>query len=273
VFDLLSDDLRRDPFPLYAQLRASAPVFEVPQGMWLLLDHESVKLGLTDHEAFSSAVTPATGKAPDWLVFTDPPRHTAMRAIISKAFTPRSIAQLEPRIRELSRELLAPTLKRGEIELVGEYASPLPTMVIAEMLGIPLADRPQFVRWGDAIMGLSYAMAGGPTAQQKIALHALAKLEMQQYLVDLLDLRRRDPKDDLLSRLVAAEVDGEQLDDLDILGFFQLLLVGGTETTTNLIASAILCLHEHPEQLALLRAEPERLPAAIEEVLRFRSPG
>lgn len=273
MFDLLSDDLRRDPFPFYAQLRASAPVFEAPQGMWLLLDHESVKLGLTDHEAFSSAVTPATGKAPDWLVFTDPPKHTAMRAIISKAFTPRSIAQLEPRIRELSRELLAPALRRGEIDLVADYATPLPTVVIAEMLGIPIADRPQFIRWGDAIMGLSYAMAGGPTAQQKIAVHALAKLEMQQYLGDLLDLRRRDPKDDLLSRLVAAEVDGEQLDDHDILGFFQLLLVGGTETTTNLIASAMLCLHENPDQLALLRAEPERLPAAIEEVLRFRSPG
>lgn len=273
MFDLLSDDLRRDPFPFYAQLRASAPVFEAPQGMWLLLDHDSVKLGLTDHGSFSSAVTPATGKAPDWLVFTDPPKHTAMRAIISKAFTPRSIAQLEPRIRELSRELLAPALRRGEIDLVADYATPLPTVVIAEMLGIPIADRPQFIRWGDAIMGLSYAMAGGPTVQQKIAVHALAKLEMQQYLVDLLDLRRRDPKDDLLSRLVAAEVDGEQLDDHDILGFFQLLLVGGTETTTNLISSAVLCLHENPEQLALLRAEPERLPAAIEEVLRFRSPG
>jgi cytochrome P450 len=274
VFDLLSDDLRRDPFPMYARLRASAPVLRFPSPeMWLLLDHDSVKRGLTDHESFSSAVTPQTGKAPDWLVFTDPPRHALLRAIISKAFTPRSIAGLEPRIRELSRELLAPALSRGEIELVGEYASPLPTMVIAEMLGIPLSDRPQFIRWGDAIVGLSYAMSGGAVAEQKIAVHAAAKLEMQAYLSLLVELRRREPRDDLLSRLVAAEVDGERLDEHDLLGFFQLLLVGGTETTTNLIASAILCLHEHPDQLALLRAAPERLPAAIEEVLRFRSPG
>lgn len=274
MLDLLSDDVRRDPYPMYAQLRSRAPVCQFPStGMWLLLDHESVKRGLTDHEAFSSAVTPPTGKAPDWLVFTDPPRHSKLRAIITKAFTPRSVAQLEPRIRELSRELLAPALERGEIELIGEYASPLPTMVIAEMLGIPLADRPQFIRWGEAIMGLSYAMVGGAAAQQKIAAHANAKLEMREYLSGLLELRRRDPKDDLLSRLVAAEVDGEQLGDDDILGFFQLLLAGGIETTTNLIGSAILCLHEHPDQLALLRAQPERLPAAIEEVLRYRSPG
>jgi cytochrome P450 len=190
-----------------------------------------------------------------------------------RAFTPRSIANLEPRIRELSRELLSPALERRQMDLAGDYSNLLPMMVIAEMIGIPVADRARFLRWGEAIMNLSYAIAGGEEAARAIKEHAAVKEEMKAYLTEVLPERRRAPQDDLLTRLVEAEVDGEHLTEEDLLGFFQLLLSAGTETTTNLINNAILCLIENPDQLTRLRAEPQLLHSAIEEVLRYRSPG
>lgn len=273
MLDFLTDDMRRDPYPLYEQVRSSMPLLlETQTGMWLVFDYERVKRVLTDHDAFSSSVTPPTGKAPEWLVFSDPPRHTKLRAILMKAFTPRSIASLEPRIRELSRELLEPVMARGELDLAVDYAGPLPSMVIAEMIGIPLADRHRFLRWAEVIVNLSYAIAGGEEAARAMRENAEVKEEMKAYLAKVLEERRKAPRDDLLTRLVGAEVDGERLTEEDILGFFQLLLSAGTETTTNAISNAVLCLLEHPDQLARLRAEPQLLPSAIEEVLRFRSP-
>jgi cytochrome P450 len=273
MLDFLTDDMRRDPYPLYEQVRSSAPLFQEPRtGMWLLFDYAGVKRALTDPETFSSRVTPPTGKAPEWLVFSDPPRHTKLRAILMKAFTPRSIANLEPRVRQLSRELLDPHLARGELDLAVDYAGPLPSMVIAEMIGIPLADRRRFLRWAEVIVNLSYAIAGGEAADQAMRENAEVREEMKAYLARVLEERRKAPKDDLLTRLVEAEVDGERLTEDDLLGFFQLLLSAGTETTTNAISNAILCFIEHPDQLARLRAEPHLLPSAIEEVLRYRSP-
>jgi cytochrome P450 len=274
MMNFLSDDLRRDPFPLYEQVRSSSPLLHEPQSdMWLVFDYESVKRVMSDHDAFSSIVTPPTGKAPDWLVFSDPPRHTKLRGIIMRAFTPRSIANLEPRIRALSRELLAPTIERGQMDLALEYSNLLPTIVIAEMIGIPVVDRARFLRWGETIMNLSYAIAGGEEAAKAVQENAVVKEEMRAYLKEVLPERRKAPKDDLLTRLAEAEVDGERLTEEEILGFFQLLLSAGTETTTNLINNAILCLIENPDQLAHLRAGPHLLPSAIEEVLRYRSPG
>lgn len=250
-----------------------SPVLAVPQPeLFMLFDYDCVKRALSDTEAFSSAVNLPSGKAPDWLIFTDPPRHTKLRALILRAFTPRSIAGLEPRIRELSRELLTPLIARGEMDLTTEFAMPLPIIVIAEMLGIPIDDRPRFSRWAELIANLSYAAAGGEEAARAIAEHGQAKDEMRVYLDELLDSRRSAPCDDLLSRLTQAEIDGERLSGAELLGFFQVLLAAGTETTTNLISNTVLCLHEHPAELARLRANPDLLPAALEEVLRFRSP-
>jgi cytochrome P450 len=266
MLGFLSDDMRRDPAPLYAQLRAGGPVIHVPpMNVWLALGYDEVKRALTDHELFSSAVTPPTGKAPDWLIFSDPPRHAALRGTIVKAFTPRSIAALEPRVRALSGELLSQT--GSELDLVEAYSGPLPAMVIAEMIGIPIEDRARFLGWSDAIVGLTYALAGGAEAERMIAAHAVAKEEMRGYTAELIEARRRTPKDDLLGRLVS-----EGLGATDILGFFQLLLAAGTETTTNVISSAILLFAENPGELARLRADPTLLPAAIEEVVRVRTP-
>ena len=194
MLDLLSDDLRRNPFSLYEQLRSGSPLLHEPQNdMWLLFDYESVKRAMTGHEAFSSRVSSPTGKAPDWLVFTDPPRHTKLRAIIMRAFTPRSIANLEPRVRELSRELLNQTIERGGMDLVADYSNLLPAMVISEMIGIPLADRARFLRWGDVIMKLSYTLSSGEQVEQAMQENAVVKEEMRAYLAEILARRRKEP--------------------------------------------------------------------------------
>lgn len=273
MMNLLSDETRRNPYPLYDQMRAAAPALHVPpMDLWMLLGYEEVKRALTDHEAFNSSLEAAGRGNPAWFIFDDPPRHTKLRALVTRAFTPRSIAGLEPRIRELSRELLDEVTERGEMDLVHDYATPLPTLVIAEMLGIPSADRPMFARWTDIILNLSQDISGGEAAQKATADYRASNVEMRAYLDELLAARRRAPQDDLLTRLQEAEVDGERLTRDEILGFFQLLLVAGTETTTNLLGNAMLCLHDHPGELARLRENPALLPSAIEEVLRYRSP-
>jgi cytochrome P450 len=270
VLNFFTPDVRRNPYPIYARLRGETPVVHDPaSGLWLILDYDGVKQALADHDTFSSRYGPA-----EWMLFVDPPRHTKLRALIAQAFTPRSVAGLEPRIRELSGQLLGRMLDRGEMDLAADYAVPLPMLVIAALLGIPGEDRPQFQRWSDAILNMSHTVPGdaGPAARAAAAAFAAATAEMNDYLTDVLARRRAEPRDDLLTRLALAEVDGERLTHEDIPGFFQLLLVGGQETTTNLINNAMLSFLEHPGELARVRAEPALLPRAVEEVLRYRSP-
>lgn len=274
MVDLFSEENRRNPYPLYAQIRAASPVFHEPASdIWMLYDYDSVRRALTDPETFSSEVSLPPSRTYEWLVFADPPRHSKLRGLILRAFTPRAVAALEPRIRELSAQLLGRPAARGQIELCSEYSVPLPLMVIAEMLGAPHADLPRFRHWSDVILELSYTLGVPPQRADKAVLAFTAVSdEMAEYVDALLEQRRKDPQDDLLSRLAAAEMDGQRLTNREILGFFQLLLVAGHETTTNLINNAVLCFLEHPEQLARVRQQPALLESAIEEVLRFRSP-
>jgi cytochrome P450 len=286
MLNLFSDEARRDPYPLYDQVRAACPVLHEPHSdMWMVFDYESVKRLLSDQDAFSSDImATASRPTPRWLVFMDPPRHTKLRGIINRAFTPKSVAALEPRIRQLSRQLLDAAVRRaadngGQIDLAAEYSVPLPMMVIAEMIGIPSDDWPRFTRWSDAILKLSYTIRGlgedGAMPQGSDAAAAEYRAmeeEVGDYLPQLIARRQGDPAGDLLTRLVEAEVDGDRLSPRDLLSFFQLLLVGGQETTTNLINNALLSLLENPNQLARLRAEPDLMPSTIEESLRYRSP-
>jgi cytochrome P450 len=273
MLNLFSEEMRRDPFPVYEQMRKAAPVFRAPPpfSMWMVFDHEGVKRVISEHEVFSSRVP-----APDnWFIFFDPPQHTKLRGLISRAFTPKSIVNLEPHIRQLSRELLEGVGARAEIDLVADYAVPLPMKVIAGMIGIPSADWAHFKRWSDAILKLSYTMRGmEQDAEAATALTGFREVtaEMNEYLGEMIAQRRAKPADDLLTRLVEAEVDGERLTQHEILGFFQLLVVGGQETTTNLITNTMLCLFDNPEQFARLKREPGLLPSTIEETLRYRSP-
>lgn len=267
--DFFSDDMRRNPYPVYDQLRSASPVFHVPPPFdaWLIFDYEGVWRAVNDYDIFSSKVP----SPPNWFIFFDPPRHTKQRGLISRAFTPRVVANLEPFIRRLSRELLD-AVKGGEMDLVADYAAPLPMTVIAELIGMSGVDLPRFKRWSDGILRISYTRSGTEAAAAALEEFGVVTTEMDNYLTELIAQRRAAPQDDLITRLVEAEVDGERLTQPEILGLFQLLIVGGQETTVNLIANAMLCFLEHPDQLARLRAAPELLPAAIEEVLRYRAP-
>lgn len=273
MIDFSSPDYRRDPFPVYERFRAAAPLVHDPRtGLWLLFDYASVREALTDHAHFSSSLFRAGRSNPDWLIFLDPPRHAKLRNLIGQAFTPRAVAELEPRVRQLSRELIHAVLPRGTMDLVSEYATPLPMMVVAELVGIPPGEWPRFRRWSDEILKLSTTLTESATAAEAVASYAAVKAEMGPWLTALQQERIAQPKDDLLTRLLEAEVDGERLTDQEIAGFVELLIVAGQETTSNLIANALLCFAEHPEERTRLAASPELLACAIEEVLRFRSP-
>ena len=201
-------------------MRASSPLLRVPPPFdaWMIFDYESVKWALSDHEAFSSRV-----HAPKWFIFFDPPVHTKLRALISQAFTPRMAANLEPGIRKLSRQLLDQTIERGEMDLAADFSVPLAMKVIAGMIGIPLADWSRYRKWSDVILRLSYTRSGSDEAEHAMRDFTVVATEMEAYLA---------------------------LSQQEILGFFQLLIVAGQETTTNLIDNAVLCLLEHPDQLA-----------------------
>ena len=267
--NLFSDENRRNPYPLYDQLRAGSPLLRVPPPFngWMVFDYATVKWLLNDSQVFSSRVP-----APNWFIFFDAPEHTKLRGLISRAFTPRVIANLEPRIRELSAELLDAVAERGACDLVAEYAIPLPMKVIAGMIGIPSGDWAAYRRWSDMILRLSHSRSGGEEAERAAREFAEVTAEMRAYLDGMIAERRARPRDDLLTQLIEAELDGERLTTEEILGFFQLLVVAGQETTTDLIDNAILCFLENPDQLVRLRAAPQLMESAVEEVLRYRSP-
>lgn len=272
MIDLFSEGARRDPYPLYERVRRAGPVVHDPRtGLWLLLGYGEVKRALNDSATFSAVVTPAGALTSEWLIFTDPPRHTRLRSLIMRAFTPRAVAHLERRIGEIAGALLERT-HGDEVDLVSEFAMPLPLMVIAEMLGAPADDFGRFRRWSDALMGLSLTVSHDARAGSAIEAAGAAHVEMREYVGRLVDERRSSPEDDLISALCQPAPDGARLSESEILGFFQLLMLAGHETTTNLISNAVLSFIEHSDQLALLRVAPELLVPAIEEVLRFRSP-
>jgi cytochrome P450 len=268
--NLFSENLRRNPFRAYDELRQHSPVLRAPSPLdaWMVFDYEGVQRILADHQTFSSQV-PAPR---NWFISFDAPQHTLQRALVSRAFTPHFVASLEPRIREFSRQLLDIAAPRGEMDFIAGYAVPLPLMLLAAMIGIPRTDWPLYRRWSDTILQLSASRSGGPEAEASMLDFAGITAEMSAWLADLIQLRREEPADDLLTRLLGAEVDGAHLTHAEILGFVQLLTVAGQETTAGLIGNAVLCLAESPDRMARLRAQPELLATAIEEVLRYRSP-
>jgi cytochrome P450 len=269
MLNLFSEDVRRNPYPLYERMRADSPALRLPHAnLWLLFDYQGVARALSDHESFGSSMLTTGRASPAWLIFSDPPRHTQLRALVVDAFAPEAVARREPRIRELSRQLLDAKIERGEMDLAADFSIPLPMMVIAELIGIPAEDWPRLRRWSDVILQLSYTLGEEVDAAKASDDFTVATAEMDAYLTRLLALRRDHPGDDLLSRFAGAA----ELSVDDILGFVQILLVVANETTTNLINNAILCLLENPEQLVQLRRSPELLTGAIDEVLRYRAP-
>ncbi|MFE4229915.1 cytochrome P450 [Arthrobacter sp. NPDC056886] len=260
-----------NPFPRYEAMRHSEPVFQDQEtGVWHVFRYDDVQRVLSEHATFSSRIggdNPSeTGQLfAASLINTDPPRHRQLRSLVSQAFTPRSVEALGPRISELTHELLDPVVGAGAADLIDQLAYPLPVIVIAELMGIPAADRDRFKQWSDVIVSQTR-----PGADETG--HMAAHREMAEYFMVMIEQRRRRPGNDLISALLAAEIDGQKLSVIELLGFCALLLVAGNETTTNLIGNAVLCFTEAPGTAERLIAEPALLPQAIEEVLRYRSP-
>ncbi|MCU1541991.1 MAG: cytochrome [Arthrobacter sp.] len=260
-----------DPFPHYRRMRESAPVFHDEQsGSWHVFRYDDVQRVLTEHAVFSSRMggddPSETGQLfAASLISTDPPRHRQLRSLVTQAFTPRSVDALAPRISMLAAELLDGIASTGTADLIEELAYPLPVIVIAELMGIPAEDRNRFKQWSDVIVSQTR------TGTENVDHHATNR-EMTEYFLAMIEQRRSRPGSDLISNLLAAEIDGQKLSVAELLGFCSLLLVAGNETTTNLIGNAVLCFTEAPGTIERLLAEPSLLPQAIEEVLRYRSP-
>lgn len=272
-----------DPHAYYARLRETAPVqpAALPDGqtVWLLTRYADVEAAFVDPRLVKDprnarspeelAQMPARPEATRYvrtnMLARDAPDHTRLRRLVSKAFTPRMVEQLRPRVREIADALLDALAGRGEMDLVGEYAFPLPITVIAEMLGIPAADREQFRVWSDAALAAMPPQPAGPAAVE-------AAESLQRYLEPLFEERRRAPTEDLITGLVQAEEAGDRLSKQELQAMVYLLLAAGYETTGNLIGSGMLALLQHPDQFAKLLADPALMPSAVEELLRFCSP-
>jgi pimeloyl-[acyl-carrier protein] synthase len=262
--------LQGDPYRLYAQLRAAGRVLWSEQlGRWMVSGHPEALAVLKDSR-MSSDPTRADGRPsasdlpPLSMLFLDPPDHTRLRTLVLRAFTPRVVEGLRARVQELVDHALDRACDRGGLDLIADLASPLPATVIAELLGVPAEEH-------EVIKDLSIAGSLDPIALDQ-APPIAARRELDLYLTAAIDRRRQQPRDDLISRLIDAEERGDRLDAGELVRMCVLLLVAGHETTVNLIGNGVNALLDHPDQLARLRAHPELLDAAVEEMLRFDSP-
>ncbi|MEU7834590.1 cytochrome P450 [Nonomuraea sp. NPDC049129] len=266
--------------------RAGQPVeYDADIGMWNVYGYPELQEVLGDPATFSSdtmrvipkSLMPAAEEfsMEGFITQIDPPEHGKLRKLVSSAFTRKVVADLEPRIAALTHELLDEAQERGQLELVTDLAYPLPVIVIAELLGVPSSDRALFKQWADALFQRDAKISlSKPTEEQNADIQASLRPwhEMSAYLAGHAAERKRQPRADLLTRLVEAEVDGERLPDVQVVNFAIILLLAGHITTTMLLGNTVLCLDAFPEQQDKVRADRELVPAVIEESLRFFTP-
>jgi cytochrome P450 len=289
---LFSPELARQRYSLYTAMRTMQPIMSLPEyDLWLAFRYQDVRTVLSDYESFSSrvlgggatiseeeaaAIAQATGLENNFrksLIASDPPLHRKLRDLLSKAFTPRAIEKLEPRIAELTTQMLDNVIAGGKMDVVHDLAYPLPVIVIAEMLGVPSEDHAEFKGWSDDLVSNSNEfIAGVPSDESQADNRYDSYGQMSSYLIRMLNLRRAEPRDDLISALLAAEVDGQKLTQNDLLSFCVLLLIAGNITTTNLITNAVIAFTENPGAYSQLQSSPELVPPAVEEALRYYSP-
>ena len=293
-YDPFDPALHADPYPLYARLRDESPIHhEADLDLWVLSRFADVRDAVHDPSTFSSkdatslqdprtsdlddealdaagvdvdALREGMSEVAPMMLMLDPPRHDQLRDLVKRAFTPRRIAELEPRVRRLATDQLDEVVPSGGCDLVADFAGVIPTIVIAELLGVPAADRVDFRSWSNALVAIDFNSS-------ELAVEGMtAFASLWRYFSDIVRARTATPGDDLISALLVAEIDGKRLERNELLGFCILLLLAGTETTSNLIANAAVLLAEHPEQRHRLAEDPAVIPAAIEEFLRYDSP-
>lgn len=251
-------ELFGNPFPWYAKMRRESPVYyDAGLQSWMVFRYTDVKQVFANWQIFSSKM-PHPPEQTDFtqsLNFTDPPKHRSLRSLVAKIFTAHRVEELAPRITQITHDLIDQVRGQKQIDFMHDLAIPLPVIVIAEILGVPIADRADFKHWSDGI----------------VLLDPVAVKAMADYFRHLLEERRHTPGTDLISDLLAAYDEGETLTAQELVDFCIVLLVGGNETTTNLLGNAILCFDEYPDAFERLKQEPQLLPLTIEEVLRYRS--
>ena len=277
-FNPLDESTRRDPYSIYAAGRERGAYAHPGLGVTSVFRYDDCVSMLKDHQTWSNVFPPPEGMpergfGPPGMISTDPPAHDRLRGLVNLAFTPRIIRQREQRMKEIAGELVESAIAEGSVDIVQALTYPLPTMVIAEIIGIPIEDRAQFKRWSDEIVAnLGLGLIGQMPDENEIAAALGRRRKMGDYFEGLAERRRSAPQEDLLSGLVQAEIDGEKLDQDELLSMLILLLVAGNETTTTLIGNCIVTLLENPDQLERLRADPSLIVSAVDEVLRFASP-
>ncbi len=276
-----------DPYPLYEWLRRQDPVYwSQAWQCWLVTRYDDVVEVMRDFKRFSSraSTTRLLDRLPPdalkrlgplyehfttGLVRLDPPRHTRVRGITSKAFTPRVVEQSRARIERAVNELIDAFIERGRFDLIGDLAYPLPTIIFGEMFGLPLEDRQRFKAWSVAI--IEFQASGLPDADAAFRSQD-ALLAARKWMGDLVEQRRQRPRDDLLSRLVEAEEEGDRLTEKELFSTCVTFMIGGHETTTNLIGNGMLALFQNPGELQRLRDEPGLAAQGVEEMLRYDAP-
>ncbi len=280
---LATPEHKADPYPFYARLRAESPVHRVMlpgrKTAWLVTRYADAAGVLKDNrfakDRFNAMVADDGARQP-WLpgfvrpltrnmLDVDEPDHVRLRSLVSKAFTPRRIEQMRDRIEVLTDDLLTAARTRQHLDLIRDFARPIPTTIIAEMLGVPIQDRRKFTRWSSAIVSADWSRWAMVRAIPNLWLFI-------RYIRRLVRRRRTDLRDDLLSALIEAEEAGQRLNEDELLAMVFLLLVAGHETTVNLIGNGALALLEHPDQMARLRDDPGLIQPAVEELLRYSGP-
>ena len=274
------EDFRRYAYEVYANMREEQPIYPIMHKngsrSWLITRHEDVLAVLKDprftknylrvaDDEYISQLTEVDRFMTNNLLALDPPDHTRLRALVQKAFSPRLIRAMRPRIQAITDSLLDAVQDQGQMELIADYAFPLPIQVIAELLGIPTEDKEKFRHWSGIVIR--------PHRTKESRLADVPELQaFLAYLADISEQRREDPREDLLSALVQAEEAADRLSEIELYSMLMLLIVAGHETTVNLIGNGVVTLIQYPEQLALLRANPSLIGGAIEELLRYDSP-
>ncbi len=286
-FNPLSPEFQANPYPYYDMLRTNAPLFHWGQwNIWFLTRYEDCAVLLKDnrlgHEILNVMTREELGLPPEppeeylaytemvrgWMLFRDPPTHTRLRSLVHKAFTPRMIERLRERIQMITDNLLDMAQDGSKMDLIADLAVPLPVTVIAEMLGVPVADQEQFRGWSLDLAG-TLDLTDSPEVYDR---GSRATSEFSAYLRQLAKERRVNPQEDLITALVAAEEQGDKLTESELISTCILLLVAGHETTVNLIGNGMLALLRQPEQLEKLKSNPALIGAAVEEFLRYDSP-
>jgi cytochrome P450 len=281
VFNPLLPEFHADPYPFYRQLREEDPVHQSPLGIWVLTRYDDAVMVLRDprfgREGLAElmegrlgagSVRPANTRD---MLFRDPPDHTRLRALVSRAFTPRVVEAMRPHIQEIVDGLLDGVEGARGMDVIEDLAYPLPVRVICEMLGVPIADQEVFKGWSaDIARSLDASIL--PAGSEVITRGQEAGDALREYFRSLIAGRRKQPRPDLLSALIAAEEQGDKLSEPELVATCVLLLIAGHETTVNLIGNGLLALLRHPDQLRALAADPALIQTGVEELLRFDGP-